>query len=195
MKKTKREKGISMVVVLWVVTILTVVVAATALMTYSDIASTVNLKKRYRTLRAAEAPGDFVISYLPEYKRLHELDTLLFGCSYNKVFFENSGLDTVFSYPLYLAGDSSIIGCLALPDFIDHNVESSIIVSGGSVTSTGLPEPKRVNPVFTQAGAVLYYRTRGVIEQSNDIVAYRRIENASSFNIPSGGAGFGHTMY
>ncbi|MBN2543785.1 hypothetical protein JXI42_13070 [bacterium] len=195
MKKTKREKGISMVVVLWVVTILTVVVAATALMTYSDITSAINLKKRYRTLRASEAPGDFVISYLPEYKRLHELDTLFFKGDYNRVFYENSHLDTVFSIPLYLSGDSSIIGCLALPDYIDFNEDSSLIVSSSTVSPTSSSDTNWVNPVFTQDGAVLYYRTRGVIEQTNDIVAYRRIQNASSFNIPSGGAGFGHTMY
>ena len=195
MKKEKSKKGISMVVVLWVVTILTVVVAATALMTYSDITSAINLRKRYRTLRAAEAPSDFVISYLPEYKKLHELDTLFFESAYNKIFYENSDMDTVFSYPLYLSGDASIIGCLALPDFIDFNEDSSLIVSGPTVTSATGTDTNWVNPVFTQAGAVLYYRTRGVLERSNDIVAYRRIENASAFTIPSGGAGFGHTMY
>jgi hypothetical protein len=193
MKKEKGKKGISMVVVLWVVTILTVVVAATALMTYSDIASAINLRKRYRTLRAAEAPSDFVISYLPEYKGLHELDTLFFDNTTNKVFYENNDLDTVFSYPLYLSGDSSMLGCLALPDFIDFKEDSSLIVAASTVT--GGADTSRVNPVFTQAGAVLYYRTRGVIERNNGVVAYRRIENASAFTIPSGGAGFGHTMY
>lgn len=195
MQKEKGKEGISMVVVLWVVTILTVVVASTALMTYSDITSAINLKKRYRTLRAAEAPSDFVIAYLPEYKKLHELDTLFFDGDKNRIFYENNYLDTVFSYPLYLSGDASTIGCLALPDFIDYKEDSSLIVAGATVTSGVGMVTKRVNPVFTQAGAVLYYRTRGVIERSNDIVAYRRIENASSFNIPSGGAGFGHTMY
>jgi hypothetical protein len=193
MNTKKGKKGISMVVVLWVVTILTVLVAATALMTYSDITSTINLKKRYTTLRAAEAPSDFVISYLPEYKKLHELDTLFFSTVSNKVFYENNNLDTVFSYPIYLSGDSLIIGCLALPDFIDYNEDSSLIVSAPTVTS--IADTNWVNPVFISTGAVLYYRTRGVLERNNDIVAYRRIENASAFSIPSGGAGFGHTMY
>jgi hypothetical protein len=190
MKKNKREKGISMIVVLWIVTILTVVVAATALMTYSDIASTVNLRKRYRTLRAAEAPGDYVISYLPEYKKLHVLDTL-----FNRVFYENQDLDTVFSYPLYLSRDSITIGCLALPSFINYREDSSLIASTPTVTS--LSDTSWANPVFTYDGAVIYYRTRGVLEQSNNIVAYRRIENASAFTIPSGGGGLGlgHTMY
>jgi len=195
MKKEKGEKGISMVIVLWVVTILTVVVAATALMTYSDITSAINLKKRYRTLRAAEAPADFVISYLPEYKKLHELDDLFFDEDQNRVFYENSDLDTVFSYPLYLSGDASISGCLALPDFIDFNEDSSLIVSSSTVGPASSTDTNWVNPIFTQDGAVIYYRTRGVIDQSSNIVAYRRIKNASSFNIPSGGAGFGHTMY
>ena len=101
MKKEKGKKGISMVVVLWVVTILTVLVAATALMTYSDIASAINLRKRYRTLRAAEAPSDFVISYLPEYKRLHELDVLFFACTTNKVFYENNDSSTAFFAPFF----------------------------------------------------------------------------------------------
>jgi hypothetical protein len=196
MKKQKREKGISMVIVLWIVTILTVVVAATALMTYSDITSTVNLRKRYRTLRAAEAPADFVISYLPEYKKLHELDTLFFRSVYNKVFYENQNTDTVFSVPLYLSRDSSLFGCVALPSFIDYHKDSSLIVSAPTVTSAGSTDTSWVNPVFTYDGAVVYYRTRGVIEQQSDIVAYRRIQNASSFTLPSGGGiGLGHTMY
>ena len=195
MQKTNGKKGISLIVVLWVVTILTVVVAATALMTYSDITSTINLKKRYRTLRAAEAPGDFVVSYMPEYKRLHELDALFFDEDHNRVFYENSYIDTIFSYPIYLSGDSSISGCLALPGFINYHTDSSLIVSSSTVGPDNTSDTNWVNPVFTQNGAVIYYRTRGVIDQSNDIVAYRRIKNASSFNIPSGGAGFGHTMY
>ncbi len=194
MKTEKGKKGISMVVVLWVVTILTVLVAATSLMTYSDITSTINLKKRYTTLRAAEAPADFVISYLPEYKKLHELDTAFFQVGYNKIFYENNNADTVFSYPLYLSADNSIIGCLALPDFINFNKDSSLIVAASTIT--GSADTNWVNPVFTHAGAVLYYRTRGVIERSSDIVAYRRVRNASAFNIPSGGGvGFGNTMY
>jgi hypothetical protein len=190
MKEDKREKGISMVVVLWIVTILTVVVAATALMTYSDITSAVNLRKRYRTLRAAEAPGDFIISYLPEYKKLHELDTL-----FNKVFYENQNLDTVFSYPLYLSRDSLTIGYLALPSFMDYSKDSSIIAS--TPTVTGGTDTTWANPVFTQDGAVIYYRTRGLMKQRNSIVAYRRIENTSAFTVPAGGGGIGlgHTMY
>ncbi|MEJ2306641.1 MAG: pilus assembly PilX N-terminal domain-containing protein [candidate division WOR-3 bacterium] len=195
MSKEKEKKGIALIVVLWIITILTVVVAATSLMTYSDIASAINLKKRYRTLKAAEVPGDFVISYLPEYKKLHELDTLFFEIDYNKVFYENNNGDTVYSIPLFLSGDSSISGCLALPYFIDFNKDSSLIVSASTVGPNGVTDTNWVNPIFTHDGAVIYYRTRGVIEQSSDIVAYRRIRNASSFNIPSGGAGFGHTMY
>jgi len=195
MKKEKGKKGISMVIVLWVITILTVLVAATALMSYSDITSAINLRKRYKTLRAAEAPGDFVISYLPEYKRLHELDTLFFYAAHNRVFYENNNLDTVFSYPIYLSLDSSISGCLALPDFINFNEDSSIIVSNSTVAPTSVSDTNWVNPVFTQSGLALYYRTRGVIDKGNDIIAYRRIENTSAFTLPSGGADFGHTMY
>ncbi len=193
MKKEEGKKGISMIVVLWIVTILTVVVAATALMTSSDITSAINLRKRYRTLRAAEAPSDFLISYLPEYKKLHELDTLFFDTNYNKVFYERQNMDTVYSYPLYLSMDSLIIGCLALPSFIDYSKDSSIIASIPTVTDSA--DTTWANPVFTQDGALIYYRTRGVLERSDDIVAYRRIENASAFTIPSGGAGLGHTMY
>jgi len=193
MKKEEGKKGISMIVVLWIVTILTVVVAATALMTSSDITSAINLRKRYRTLRAAEAPSDFLISYLPEYKKLHELDTLFFDTNYNKVFYERQNMDTVYSYPLYLSRDSLIIGCLALPSIIDYHKDSSIIASIPTVT--GSADTTWANPVFTQDGALIYYRTRGVLERSNDILAYRRIENASAFTIPSGGAGLGHTVY
>jgi hypothetical protein len=195
MKKRKGRKGISMIIVLWVVTILTVVVAATALMTYSDITSAINLKKRYRTLRAAEAPADFAISYLPKYKGLHELDTLFFKSGYNRVFYENNNFDTIFSIPLFLTGDSSIGGCLALPSFIDFKKDSSLIVYASTVGPDGGVYTDTVNPRVTHDGAVLFYRTRGFITQGNNIVAYRRIQNASSFTLPSGGAGFGHTIY
>jgi len=188
MKKENKQKGISMIVVLWVVTILTVVVAATALMTYSDITSAINLKKRYIGARAVEVPSDFVISYLPEYKNLHELDSLFFEIDYNKVFYENNDLDTVFSIPFYLSADSSIIGCLALPDFIDFNKDSSLIVSSSTVGF----DSNRVNPEFHPGmGVVLYYRTRAVIEHGNDIVGYRRIRNASAFTEGK----MGHTIY
>lgn len=201
MKKIKGKKGISMVVVLWVVTVLTVVVAATALMTYSDITSTVNLKKRYTTLRAAEAPADYVISYLPEYKKLHELDTVFLNDDENRVFSEDYG--TVHAVPLFLSVDSSIVGCLALPRFIDFAINPSLIAYRATETGAGEDalSDTLVNPVFTQVGAIIYYRTRGVIEKGDDdrIVAYRRIKNASAFSIPAGGEGgggsFGHTMY
>jgi hypothetical protein len=202
-KKANSKKGISMIVVLWVITILTVVVAATALMTYSDITSTINLKKRYTTLRAAEAPADFLISYLPTYKDLHELDLVFLNEDENKVFYENHNTDTVLTVPLYLSIDSSIIGCLAPPRFINFYIDSSLIVYRPSETAAGEDTLRDtlVNPIFAQDGALIQYRTRGVIEKGDDIVAYRRIQNGSAFSIPTGGAGegggggFGHTMY
>jgi len=205
MKKKNGKKGISMVVVLWVVTILTVVVAATALMTYSDITSTINLKKRYTTLRAAEAPADYVISFLPEYKDLHTLDSVFLDEDENRVFYEKHNTDTVYAVPLFLSMDSSIIGCLAPPHFIDFEISHSLIVYRPTETAAseeGLLDTL-VNPIFTQDGAIFYYRTRGVIEKGTNeqILAYRRIQNASAFSIPTGGGGeggggsFGHTMY
>ena len=45
-KKQDSKKGISMIIVLWIMAILTLLTTATALMTQGDIASTINLIKR-----------------------------------------------------------------------------------------------------------------------------------------------------
>ncbi len=65
MKKQNTNKGISMIIVLWIMTILTVLTTATALMTRGDIASTLNLVKRKGALQLAETGSDYYISMIP----------------------------------------------------------------------------------------------------------------------------------
>jgi hypothetical protein len=65
MKKRSTNKGISMIVVLWIMAILTVLTIATALMTQGDIASTINLVKRKGALQLAETGSDYFISMIP----------------------------------------------------------------------------------------------------------------------------------
>jgi hypothetical protein len=66
-RKQITNKGISMIVVLWIMAILTVLVSATALMTRGDIASTINLIKRKGALQLAETGSDYFISMIPTY--------------------------------------------------------------------------------------------------------------------------------
>ncbi len=64
-KKQNAKKGISMIIVLWIMVILTVLTTATALITQGDIASTINLIKRKGALQLAETGSDYFISMIP----------------------------------------------------------------------------------------------------------------------------------
>ncbi|MBN1695412.1 pilus assembly PilX N-terminal domain-containing protein [candidate division WOR-3 bacterium] len=66
MKEKNKNKGISMIVVLWIMAILTVLTTATALMTQGDITSTVNLIKRKGALQLAESGSDYFIALIPD---------------------------------------------------------------------------------------------------------------------------------
>jgi len=66
-KEHDKDRGISMIIVLWIMTILTILTTATALMTQGDIASTINLIKRKGAFQLAEAGSDYFISMIPRY--------------------------------------------------------------------------------------------------------------------------------
>lgn len=208
MRKKENKKGISMIVVLWMITVLTVLVATTSLMTYSDISSSINLKKRYITVRAAETASDYVISYLPEYRELHDLDSL-----FTKDYTEEGGKVKVYTYPLYVSRDSSVIGAITFPKFIEYVPEDERSTVGGRIDTSLIktsPTARKamqnwtsedsqrymVNPVLNEDRTILAYRTRGVIEQGQkkENVAYRRVENKTSFCNPAS-TGTGHTIY
>lgn len=77
-KKKNRKKGISMIVVLWIMAILTVLTTATALMTQGDVASTINLIKRKGALQLAETGSDYFVSMIPMFHVPQSmLDTIL----------------------------------------------------------------------------------------------------------------------
>lgn len=65
-KSEKKNRGISMIVVLWIMAILTVLATATTLMTQGDISSTINLVKRKGALNLAESGSDYFISLIPD---------------------------------------------------------------------------------------------------------------------------------
>lgn len=65
-RKQNMKKGISMIVVLWIMAILTVLTTATALMTQGDVASTINIIKRKGALQLAESGSDYFISLIPD---------------------------------------------------------------------------------------------------------------------------------
>ena len=64
-KEHNGKEGISMIIVLWIMAILTVLTTATALITQGDIASTINLVKRKGALQLAETGSDYFISMIP----------------------------------------------------------------------------------------------------------------------------------
>ncbi|MCK4321375.1 hypothetical protein KAX08_02515 [candidate division WOR-3 bacterium] len=168
----KKKEGISMIIVLWIIAILTVLTTATALMTTSDIASTLNLVKRKRTIKSAETASEFVVSFLPKYKDLGNLVS-------NDTFM--GGGDTVYGHKLFLAPDSQDIGVVTpLP----------LIRGSGTVGEGGT-----VNPILTSWALILEYGTKGMVMQGGDYLAQRRIQAAASFSFPGGKEAMGHTMY
>ena len=168
----KKKQGISMIIVLWIIAILTVLTTATALMTTSDIASTLNLVKRKRTIKSAETASEFVVSFLPEYKDLSNLVS-------NDTFM--GGGDTTYGHKMYLTPDSSDIGIVTpLP----------LIRESGTVG-----EGSTVNPILTSWALILEYGTRGMIMQGGEYLAQRRIQAAAAFSVPGGEEMMGHTMY
>lgn len=168
----KKKQGISMIIVLWIIAILTVLTTATALMTTSDIASTLNLVKRKRTIKSAETASEFVVSFLPEYKDLSNLVS-------NDTFV--GGGDTTYGHKMYLTPDSSDIGVVTPLPLIR---ESGTVGEGGTV-----------NPILTSWALILEYGTRGMIMQGGDYLAQRRIQAAAAFSVPGGEEMMGHTMY
>ena len=92
-KKQNMKKGISMIVVLWIMAILTVLTTATALMTQGDIASTINIIKRKGALQLAESGSDYFISLIPDNNLINtEIVanasgfSLFYRCSYSEGF-------------------------------------------------------------------------------------------------------------
>lgn len=178
----KRKEGITMIIILWTVTILTVLTTVTVLMTTSDITSTVNLVSRHRTIKSAESCSEFIISYLPEYKDLgYDIDTVV-----NDTFIEEG--DTIYAHSLCLKQDSSDM-C---------SITSLPIVKTGASTYDPTAVSQNVNPIFYDNKSLfLEYKTRGLIKKDDGYIAQRKIGIAATFTYPSAGTagGMGHTMY
>lgn len=159
----KNREGISMIIVLWIITILTVLTTATALLTTSDVTSTLNLVKRKRAIKSAETCSEIVISFLPQYKDVDFLPK-------TDTFIDTVASDTTYWSKMYLSNDSTDIGAIT---------ELPIRKIPGTTTEG------EVNPVIYEWGAVMRYKTRGLIEKKDDYVAQRKISAAASFTLPT----------
>ena len=98
------RKGMSLIMVLWVVVVLVGLLSVTILMTQSDLLSSLNLFRRKRSIKIAESTSEIVISYLPKFRAL---DTL--SCNDTII----SGTDTTYGHKISFSRDSSDIGILS----------------------------------------------------------------------------------
>jgi hypothetical protein len=172
-KKKKRNKGISMIVVLWIMAILTVLTTATALMTQGDVASTINLIKRKGALQLAETGSDYFISMIPTVPA------------------EAGILDTVI-----IASDSMSLESGAPVEGVHRvnmsNVRSFVIA----------PVPIRAPYPFSPGGGrgsfyVYEFTSGGLMGEAGDVESPQKVVDvaAGTYSAKGGMGQRGHTMY
>lgn len=110
MENIKNEKkGISMIIVLWIMAILTVLTTVTALMTQGDIASTINLVKRKAALQLAETGSDYFISMIPTTAAEVAEGMLEDSITADETISLESGGDTVTVHRVYMNSSRSFV--------------------------------------------------------------------------------------
>ncbi|MEA1912213.1 MAG: pilus assembly PilX N-terminal domain-containing protein [candidate division WOR-3 bacterium] len=171
-KKFNKNKGISMIIVLWIITILTVLVTATALMTTSDVSSTLNLVKRKEALQLAESGSDLMLSMIPMNSMIR--DSIIGNSS---LYFEGIK-DTV--HRVYLDNDSTKSFALKPIPMIYNNAYG-------------------VNPYASSPGGggtyyVYEFNTAGIIGKESK-GPQKLIQVAGAWWTPVGVSTMGHTMY
>jgi hypothetical protein len=185
MIKTKREntkKGISMIIVLWIMAILTVLTTATALMTQGDIASTVNLMKRKGALQLAETGSDYFISMIPLIPaQTGMIDTMLVDTVHMSL---ESGGDTLKVHRVYMNDDSTRVFVIAPIPMIYNNAYGQ--------------NPYPLSPGGGQGSYYVYeFISGGLIGRDGEVeVPQKVVDVAAGPWSPLGGQGQkGNTMY
>jgi hypothetical protein len=130
-RKQIANKGISMIVVLWIMAILTVLVSATALMTRGDIASTVNLIKRKGALQLAETGSDYFVSMIPTHPG--EGGMIQANVTHDQNMPIESGGEAVSVHRVYVEGTTRSFVIVPVP-MITNNNPYSYSPGGGQGT-------------------------------------------------------------
>lgn len=186
MNKTKKEntkKGISMIIVLWIMAILTVLTTATALMTQGDIASTINLIKRKGALQLAETGSDYFISMIPLVPaQTGMIDTMLVKDTLHMPL--ESGGATITVHRVYMSNDSSRSFIIAPIPMIYSNAYGQ--------------NPYPLSPGGGQGTYYVYeFTSGGLMGRKEDVeVPQKVVDVAAGPWSPLGGQGQkGNTMY
>ena len=171
----KQKMGISMIVVLWVMVILTVLTTATALMTQGDVASTINLIKRKGALQLAESGSDYFISLIPNNSLITNTivanGTMHFG----------SLSDTVTVYKFNINSERAFV--IAPVPMIYSN-------------AFGNNPYGPVSPGGAGSFWVYEFETGGIMGDPAEVKSPQKIvEVAAGWWSPLGESAFGHTMY
>jgi hypothetical protein len=181
-KKENTKKGISMIIVLWIMAILTVLTTATALMTQGDIASTINLIKRKGALQLAETGSDYFISMIPLVPTQTEMiDTMLIDTI--RIALESGG-DTLKVHRVYMSDDSTRAFVLAPVPMIYSNAFGR--------------NPYPLSPGGGQGSYYVYeFTSGGLMGRTADVeVPQKVVDVAAGPWSPLGGQGQkGNTMY
>jgi hypothetical protein len=177
--KKIKNKGISMIVVLWIMAILTVLTTATALVTQGDVASTVNLIKRKGALQLAETGSDYFISMIPTTAAEIAEGMLEDSITADGAMILESGGDTVTVHRVYMNSlRSFIISPVPVIDPYPFSV-------GGGQGSYYIYE-------FTTGGLV---GAAGEVEAPQKVVDVAAGSWSALSEFSGGGGRKGHTMY
>lgn len=172
-RKQNKNKGISMIVVLWIMAVLTVLTTATALMTQGDIASTINLIKRKGSLQLAETGSDYFISLIPTIPaEAGMIDTMITADGTMPL---ESGGDSVTVHRVYMSSSRSFI-----------------------IAPVPIIDPYPFSPGGGKGSFYVYeFTSGGLMGKAGEVKSPQKVVDvAAGTYSPLGGQGRrGHTMY
>ena len=174
-KNNDTNKGISLIIVLWIMAILTVLTTATALMTQGDVASTVNLIKRKGALQLAENGSDYVISLIPDNNLI------------------NSQITFNASMPMGNMSDTFNVHKVAASN------DRAYVISPVPLIYNNALGNNPYGPVSPGGSGTYYiyeYTTGGIMGTASEVESPQRIiDVAAGWWSPLSESSFGHTMY
>ncbi|MEO0292709.1 MAG: hypothetical protein ABIN61_00605 [candidate division WOR-3 bacterium] len=170
----KSKEGISMVIILWIMAILTILTTATALMTKGDIASTLNLIKRKGALQLAENGAEYFIAMIPD---VSLIDSVITSNDSMEVF---PGDEKIGVHRVYMEGDTMRSFIIAPVPIVYSNERGNNPY--GPVSSGG-----------SGSYWVYEFTTGGLMGRPE--APQKVVEVAAGWWTPLGESSFGHTMY
>ena len=174
-RKQNMQEGISMIIVIWIMAILTVLTTATALMTQGDIASTINLIKRKGALQMAESGSDYFISLIPDNNLI------------------NTQIVANASMPLGNVSDTFDVYKVSV------NSERAYVIAPVPMIYNNVYGNNPYGPVSPGGGGSYYiyeYSSGGMVGAADQVESPQRIiDVAAGWWSPLSESSFGHTMY